>query len=190
MQTGIPDRESGSRHRISPVNPVVTRGGNDGLLNSGRVRIAGPPKKEVNAENTVVFVIENSAEYMYQIEQAFRKAALPVDLKIARYGNEAVLYLKGVGIYGDRSTYPLPNIILLDLDLPDGSPLAVLGWIRQQTNLSNITVLTAGSQNQPNLFKMAREMGAQAFFPKNDLTGIINTIQSLIRTDEHHAVAA
>src|SRR5438045_4016913 len=117
-------------------------------------------------ENAVVFVIENSADYMYQLEQAFRKAVSPIDLKIARYGNEAVLYLKGVGIYGNRAIYPLPSIIVLDLDLPDGSPLAVLGWIRQQTELFGVAVLTTGYPGQQNLIQQARDLGAQAWFSK------------------------
>src|ERR1051325_6614140 len=96
---------------------------------------------EATLENAVVFVVENSADYMYRLEQAFRRVALPIDLKIARYGNEAVLYLKGVGIYSDRATYPLPRVILLDLDLPDGSALAVLGWIRQQPYLFGVPIL-------------------------------------------------
>lgn len=149
---------------------------------------------ETNSENAVVFVVENSSDYMYQLEQAFRKAGLPIDLKIARYGNEAVLYLKGVGIYGDRTTYPLPQIILLDLDLPDGSPLSVLGWIRQQSELAGIAVLTTGFPGDENMIRQTRELGAQGWFPKTDFVGIINTVESLIRTpqsqSQSHAVAA
>jgi CheY-like chemotaxis protein len=137
-------------------------------------------------ENAVVFVIENSADYMYQLEQTLRKAALPIDLKIARYGNEAVLYLKGVGIYGDRTTYPLPRVIVLDLDLPDGSPLAVLGWIRQQTELTGVSVITTGYPGQQKLIQQARELGAIAWFPKSEFPSLISTIESLVRAGEHH----
>src|ERR1051326_3641546 len=137
-------------------------------------------------ENSVVFVVENSAEYMYQLEQAIRREALPVDLKIARYGNEAVLYLKGVGIYGNRTAYPLPKVILLDLDLPDGSPLAVLGWIRQQTDLFGVAVLTTGDPGQSALIQQARKLGALAWFPKSDISGILLTIQSVIRAEDKH----
>ena len=145
---------------------------------------------EATLENAVVFVVENSADYMYQLEQAFRKAALPIDLKIARYGNEAVLYLKGVGIYGNRKIYPLPKVVILDLDLPDGSPLAVLGWIRQQTELVGVSVITTGYPGKNEVLDQAREMGALAWFPKSDFAGIINTVQSLTRTEEAHGVAA
>src|SRR5688500_15447152 len=142
------------------------------------------------SENAVVFVVENSADYMYLLEQAFRRSELPIDLKIARYGNEAVLYLKGVGIYGNRVTYPLPQVILLDLDLPDGSPLAVLGWIRQQTELAGIPVLTTGFPGQEKLIKQALDLGAQAWFPKSEFAGILSTVESLIRTGEHHPAVA
>lgn len=146
---------------------------------------------ETNAENAVVFVVENSADYMYQLEQSFRKSGLPIDLKIARYGNEAVLYLKGVGIYGDRATYPLPHVILLDLDLPDGSPLAVLGWIRQQSELAGVAVLTTGFSQLENIIRQTRELGAQGWFQKSDFEGIINTVESLIHAPHtNHAVAA
>src|SRR5688572_28477457 len=130
----------------------------------------------VGQENAVVFVVENSADYMYQLELAFRRSELPIDLKIARYGNEAVLYLKGVGIYGDRATYPLPQVVLLDLDMPDGSALAVLGWIRQQTELAGVAVLTTGYPGQEKMIRQARDLGAQAWFPKEDFAGILNTV--------------
>jgi CheY-like chemotaxis protein len=146
--------------------------------------------ENIAQENAVVFVVENSADYMYQLEHALRTSGLPIDLKIARYGNEAVLYLKGVGIYGDRATYPLPKVILLDLDLPDGSPLAVLGWLRQQSDLVGVSVLTTGYPGHQKLIEEARELGALAWFPKSDFAGIINTIDSLIRTEERHKVAA
>jgi CheY-like chemotaxis protein len=131
--------------------------------------------------DAVVFVVENNAEHMFQLEQAFRKAALPIDLKIARYGNEAVLYLKGVGIYADRLTYPLPRVVILDLDLPDGSALAVLGWIRQQPDLFGVSVLATGYPGQQDLIEHARKLGAAAWISKSDFAGLINTVSSLVR---------
>ena len=141
-------------------------------------------------ENAVVFVVENSADHIYQLEQAFRAASLPIDLKIARYGNEAVLYLKGVGIYADRATYPLPKVILLDLDLPDGSALAVLGWIRQQTDLFGVSVLATGHPTKRELIDEARKLGALAWFAKNDFGGLIHTVQSLVRAETGQWMAA
>lgn len=140
--------------------------------------------------NATVFVVENNADHIYQLEQHFRKANLPIDLKIARYGNEAVLYLKGVGIYADRTTYPLPRIIILDLDLPDGSALAVLGWIRQQPDLFGIPVLATAYPGQHHLIEGARKIGAAAWISKSNFSGLIQTVQSLLRIDAGNRVAA
>jgi CheY-like chemotaxis protein len=140
-------------------------------------------------EKEIVFVVENSADHIYQLEQAIRKAALTSQLKIARYGNEAVLYLKGVGIYGDRNTYPLPRVVVLDLDLPDGSALAVLGWIRQQPELTGVPVLAVGYPGQAALVDDALKLGATGWFAKSDIPGLIETIRSLLRPEDRGVLA-
>jgi hypothetical protein len=78
----------------------------------------------------IILLLENSTDYLFQLDQAFRSAAITQRLRVARYGNEAILYLKGIGIYGDREHYPLPNLVIIDLVIPDGSALAVYGWLR------------------------------------------------------------
>jgi CheY-like chemotaxis protein len=89
----------------------------------------------------IIFLIENDMAYISLLEEAFRKASIPSRLRLARYGNEAILYLKGVGIYGDRKTYPLPWVILLDTTNPDGSSAAVLSWIREQPEFAEVPIL-------------------------------------------------
>lgn len=53
-------------------------------------------------------------------------------IRIARRSAEVILYLRGVGVYADRSAYPLPDLILLDTENPDSSDLIVLSWLRDQ----------------------------------------------------------
>jgi CheY-like chemotaxis protein len=141
-------------------------------------------------DNCTVFIVENNADHIFQLEQAFRKQVVDCELKIARYGNEAVLYLKGIGIYSDRVTYPLPKVIVLDLDLPDGSALAVLSWIRQQPDLFGVSVLAVAYPGQTNLVEEARKLGATAWFAKGDSIALVNTVQSLLRPEEFRHVAA
>src|SRR6187455_1955774 len=89
----------------------------------------------------VIFLLENSTDYLFCLDQAFRYAQVINPLRVARYGNEAILYLKGIGIYGDRNHYPLPSLIIIDLSTPDGSGLAVLGWIRRQPDFHYVPVI-------------------------------------------------
>lgn len=135
-------------------------------------------------DTSVILLIENDKEYIYLLEHAFRRSHIPNPLKIARYGNEAILYLKGVGIYGDRRTYPLPAVILLDMTNPDGASMAVLGWIREQKHFRDMPVLILVREENRDL-QNALDRGANAFLVKReDLHELVALVKSLDLTTE------
>jgi CheY-like chemotaxis protein len=53
-----------------------------------------------------------------------------IRMLVARSAEEAILYIRGIGVYQDRARYPQPSIVLLDSRNADCSDLEVLGWIR------------------------------------------------------------
>ena len=129
---------------------------------------------------SVILLIENDKDFIYLLEQAFRKAEIRNPLKIARYGNEAILYLRGVGIYSDRSSYPLPAIIIVDLTNPDGSSMALLGWIRDHSQFSHVPILVLAAPNQEQEVQQAFDRGANALMPKHpDLAELTRALLSL-----------
>ncbi|MGV3772363.1 MAG: response regulator [Verrucomicrobiales bacterium] len=128
----------------------------------------------------IIFLIENSTDHVFLLEQAFRQAKLFNPLKVARYGNEAILYLKGVGIYGDRKNYPIPDIIILDMTIADGSALSVLGWIRRQPQFSTIPILALVLEEENRSVQDAFDKGANAYFVKrDDLCSLAEMIKEL-----------
>ncbi|HVK57806.1 MAG TPA: response regulator, partial [Candidatus Kapabacteria bacterium] len=114
----------------------------------------------------VILLVEYDKDFIYLLEQAFRKAEIRNPLKIARYGNEAILYLRGVGIYGDRESYPLPAFIILDLTNPDGSSMALLGWIREHADFSAVPILVLAGSEEDAQVQQAFDRGANAFIVK------------------------
>ena len=116
----------------------------------------------------VIFLLENSTDYLFLLDQGFRKAQIFNPLRVARYGNEAILYLKGVGIYGDRRRYPLPDLIVIDLAVPDGSAMAVLGWIRRQTEFNHVPVVILVDPASDKFVQDAFDKGANAYYVKRD----------------------
>jgi len=50
------------------------------------------------------------------------------------------LYLRGVGVYSDRTHFPLPSIVLLDSENEEASDLKVLSWIRDSSVFKNVVV--------------------------------------------------
>jgi CheY-like chemotaxis protein len=128
----------------------------------------------------VIFLLENSTDYLFCLDQAFRTAQVMNPLRVARYGNEAILYLKGVGIYGDRTHYPLPSLIIIDLAIPDGSGMAVLGWIRRQPQFNEIPVIILVQPAQEKYVQDAFDRGANAYYLKRgDLAALSQMIRGL-----------
>ena len=130
----------------------------------------------------VIFLLENSTDYLFALDQAFRQAQVMNPLRVARYGNEAILYLKGVGIYGDRTHYPLPSLIMLDLSTPDGSGMAVLGWIRRQQEFNDIPVIVLVQPSQDKFVQEAFDRGANAYYIKRD---DFNRLAQMIKSLEY-----
>lgn len=127
-----------------------------------------------------IFLLENSTDYLFNIDQAFRKAGVQNPLRVARYGNEAILYLKGTGIYSDRLHYPLPKLFLLDLTIPDGSAMSVLGWIRRQPQFDGMPIIILAGSKQEKLAHKVRDRGPNvSIVDRDDLTGLVEMIRQM-----------
>lgn len=82
-------------------------------------------------EYTGLLITENSDDRS-RVVLAFVKTAAHVRLCIAGHAAEAHAYLRGAGTYADRDAYPMPQLILLDLELPQKSGLKILQWLKRE----------------------------------------------------------
>ncbi|MDX1952695.1 MAG: response regulator [Verrucomicrobiota bacterium] len=131
-------------------------------------------------ETSVILLVVNEQTLIYQLEQAFRKNSLRHPIRVARYGNEALLYLKGIGVYSNRQLYPLPDLLVLDLANPDGSSMVLLGWIREQKIFNTIPIVIMVSNEHDRVLQNALDLGANAFVVKRDeQLELISLIKSL-----------
>lgn len=101
----------------------------------------------MSSEDTILLVEDNPKDVLL-MRRAVKKAEIANPLQVVNDGDEAVLYLSGQAPYNDRTRYPLPVLILLDLKLPRPSGAEVLMWLRQQPVLKRlpVVVLTASRE--------------------------------------------
>jgi len=59
-----------------------------------------------------------------------------------------------------------PDVIVLDLGLPAGDGMKVLGWLRDNPDLSSIPTLVLTGRDGKNVEQSAMDLGAAAFFRK------------------------
>jgi CheY-like chemotaxis protein len=131
------------------------------------------------SEDTILLVEDNRKDILL-IQRAFRKAGINNPLRVVNDGDAAVLYLSGSEPYSDRSDYPLPTLVLLDLKLPRRSGIEVLMWLRQQPLLKRLPVVILTTSREYADINQVYDIGANAYIVKpiafNDLVEIVNTL--------------
>ena len=102
----------------------------------------------------------------YFFERAFKRAGIPVTLHFVRDGQEALDYLQGAGLFADRSRYPVPQLVLLDLQMPRLNGFEVLEWVRKQPDLHGLLIVIFSSSTEPRDINRAYGLGANSYLVK------------------------
>ena len=118
-----------------------------------------------SAEETILLV-EDDQNDVFFLQYAFQEAGIKNPLQVAADGQQVIDYLQGQGPYADRSRYPFPCLVLLDLKLPVKMGLDVLRWVRSQPQLQNLLVLVLTSSSNMRDVDEAYRLGARAFLVK------------------------
>ena len=113
-----------------------------------------------------ILYAEDEQDDVFFMQRAFRQAGVQQTLQTVSDGAEAVAYLSGNAKYADRDNYPVPGLILLDLNMPQMSGFEVLKWIRSSPLHCKIPVLVLTSSNQPSDVDRASILGANGFLVK------------------------
>jgi CheY-like chemotaxis protein len=131
-------------------------------------------------EHERILLVEDNPTDVLLIQRAFRKANLSVPLQVVGDGEAAVQYLSGQEPYSDRSCYPLPLLILLDLKLPRKSGTEVLAWLQQQPVLKRLPVVVLTSSREYADINNVYDLGANAYMVKpvafDNLVDIVKTL--------------
>lgn len=136
----------------------------------------------MSAPSHSILVVEDNPDDLFILKRAFKLAGTPNDLHHAEDGQQAIDYLLGVSPYDDRSTYPRPSLVLLDLKLPMKHGLEVLAWIKKQPVCRGIAVIILTSSSEDNDVSRAYDLGANAYLVKptsaEKLTEIVRAVDA------------
>src|SRR4026209_2337527 len=76
-------------------------------------------------------------------------------------GHSAMMYLDGIGGFRDRGKFPVPDVVLLDLNMPNGNCYEVLEQLKTRTEKPKVVILTCC--DDPMAERKAMDLGADAF---------------------------
>lgn len=127
-----------------------------------------------------ILLAEDSADDVFLLERAYKKAKLTNPLKIVSDGEEVLAYLKGEGVYSDRSQYPFPALLLLDIKMPRMNGLEVLSAIRQDPSLRRLVVIFLTASNLEQDVNSAFDLQANSYLVKPlDTDGMVDTLDKV-----------
>ena len=109
-----------------------------------------------------LLLVEDNEDDAFLMTRALKSAAVELPMQIVGDGQRAMDYLRGAGAYGDRDAYPLPDVIFLDIKLPQVDGLEVLRWIREQPSIRRTVVIILTSSNHPDDVRRAYDLGANS----------------------------
>ena len=144
----------------------------------------------MNISSEVILVVEDNEDDVFLMKWALKEAGISKPVHVAEHGQDAIDYLAGTGRYSDRTRYPIPFLVFLDLKLPYKSGFEVFAWIRTQPSLQQVTVAILTSSPEERDRKQAGQLGAQAYLIKpptaDMLTGLIRSCNGHRPAGEMH----
>ena len=114
---------------------------------------------------TILLVEDNRMDIELTLD-AFKEARLENKILFVTNGQEALDYLFRRGVYADRTTYPMPDLILLDLKLPRVDGFEVLRQIKSTEILKRLPVIILTSSKDEGDRALSYDIGANSYLVK------------------------
>lgn len=130
-----------------------------------------------------LLVIEDARDHALLVRVAARRALPGLDVRVAGDGREGIAYLAGTPPFQDRRSHPLPDLIILDLIMPEIDGFAVLEWVREQSGAIRCPIVVLTSSEQTAHEQKSIDLGAAAFHKKpSDIDTLGQTVREIVET--------
>jgi len=113
-----------------------------------------------------ILLVEDDENDAMLLRMAFEKNGIANPVQWVKDGLEAVSYLNGDGIYADRTKFPFPEVLLVDLKMPRMTGLELLKWISEHPQFKIIPTIVMTSSRQELDIEHAYQLGANTYMTK------------------------
>lgn len=134
-------------------------------------------------------LVEDSPADVFLVKEAMREEGLDFHMEVAEDGESATELLKRLETLEEGN---VPNLLVLDLNVPRKSGAQVLAELRGGRRGSRIPVIVISSSDSPADRRRAFELGATEYFRKSSSLAEFMRLGKLIRRlyEEHGAAVA
>ena len=127
-----------------------------------------------------ILLVEDNRMDVELTLDAFKEARLLNTIYVSPNGQDALNYLFGRGKYADRITYPMPNLVLLDLKLPGIDGFEVLRQVKSAPILKRLPVVILTSSKEEGDRALTYDIGANSYIVKPvSFDGFLDVIKQI-----------
>jgi len=114
----------------------------------------------------IILVVEDNPDDADLTLRAFEESKALNEIVVARDGEEALDYLFATGSFAGRDPRVMPEVVLLDLKLPEVDGLEVLRRIRADERTRRLAVVVLTSSKEEGDIIRSYDLGANSFVQK------------------------
>jgi CheY-like chemotaxis protein len=135
--------------------------------------------EQVKNEIIILMADDDDDDYLLT-KKAFKESRLLNTLNRVKDGEELLEYLHHVAPFEDKSKYPRPGVILLDLNMPRKDGREALKEIKMDPDLADIPVVVFTTSKAEEDVYRTYQLGVNSFITKPvTFDTLIHTMQTL-----------
>jgi CheY-like chemotaxis protein len=113
-----------------------------------------------------VLHVDDSPDDHLLLKAAAESAQAPFSWDVAETADAAIFYLRTLLALEGKSALGWPDLVLLDVSLPEGGGLKILEFIRSVPELNSLRVVVLSGNNAPGVLQQAYLLGANSVLLK------------------------
>jgi CheY-like chemotaxis protein len=119
------------------------------------------------ANRTTILLLENEDSDVFFFRRALNALGYEGELRVLSSMAKARDYIEGTGEFGDRSRHPLPDLIVSDSRLDDGTGVEFFRWLHARSSSAKVPFVLFTSAAPPAVGVALVNAGARAFITKS-----------------------
>lgn len=117
-------------------------------------------------KRAIILLVEDNLMDVELTLDSFRQVGLANRIEIAKTGETALDYVFGRGSFEDREAFPVPDLVLLDLELPGISGHEVLQEMKKNELTKRIPVVILTSSREEGDRAICYDSGVNSYLVK------------------------
>ena len=128
-----------------------------------------------------ILIAEDNPTDRGLMRYAWSVAEPGIDMFFVRDGLEAVEYLKGEGKFAERTKYPFPDVMVLDLRMPRMDGLQVVDWLAGNKPIEGMKVMVLADSSDPDKAAQVKARGVKLVQKPDNVSLLIEFVHGLAR---------